>query len=45
VISREFFFELLAPKKNPPKYQLEMAATVDLLKTTMEAMVTQFKGF
>jgi len=42
----EIFFRTLAPKKrNPPKYQLEMAASVDSLKATMESMATQFKGF
>ena len=38
--------QILAPKKrNPPRFQLEMAASVDELKTTMQAMAMQFAGF
>ena len=40
-MGRNFFPQILAPKKrNPPRFQLEMAASVDELKTTM-----QFVGF
>lgn len=31
---------VLAPKRKPPKYQLEMTASIDSLKMTMESMVT-----
>jgi hypothetical protein len=40
-----FFSQILALKKNPPKFQLEMAASMDELKTTMQAMAKQFAGF
>jgi DNA repair exonuclease SbcCD ATPase subunit len=40
-----FFASLALKKRNPPKYQLEMAATVESLKATMESMAAQFKGF
>jgi hypothetical protein len=46
VRGENFFPASLAPKKrNPPKFQLEMAVSVKSLKTTMESMATQFKGF
>jgi hypothetical protein len=45
-LGRIFFPASLEPKKrNPPKFQLEMAATFDSLKATMESMANQFKGF
>lgn len=33
---------LVPKKRNPPKFQLEMAALVESLKTMMESMATQF---
>ena len=40
------FSQILAPKKrNPPKYQIEMAASVEELKETMKSMAIQFAGF
>ena len=34
----------LVPKKKPTKLQLEMATSIDDLKTTMETMATQLAG-
>jgi hypothetical protein len=44
--AENFFSQILAPKKkNHPKYQIEMAASMEELKAMMQSMAKQFTGF